>query len=95
MSTADLMIHYAEHFYQNLRKDEHSQDRSWEHCYKAFHDARQDPEPDYNYLSLHLAFYLASRGMYRGSSFLTHKDYRIYTPVVQELLESREDCCLD
>ncbi len=30
--------------------------------------------------------------MYRGSSFLTRKDYSIHTPVVQELLESRYDC---
>ncbi len=92
MSTADLVIHYAEQFYQNLRKDEHSQDRSWEHCYKASHDARQVPEPDYDYLSPHLAFYLASWGMYRGSSFLTQKDYRMHSPVVQELLDSRYDC---
>ena len=30
--------------------------------------------------------------MYRGSSFLTRKDYRIHVPVVQELLDSRYDC---
>ena len=92
MSTADLVIHYAEKFYQNLLEDENSQDRYWEHCYKIFHNARQEPEPNYDYLSLHLAFYLASWGMYRGSSFLTRKDYRIHFPVVQELLKSRYDC---
>ncbi len=90
MDTIDPVIHYAEMFYQNLRDDENCQDRSWEHCYKVFHDARQDY--DYDYLSLHLVFYLASWGMYRRSSFLTHKYYRIHIPVVMELLDARYDC---
>lgn len=38
---------------------------------------------------LHLAFYLASWGMYRGSSFLLWKDYRIHTVVVEKLLKNR------
>jgi hypothetical protein len=37
--------------------------------------------------SLHLAFYLASWGMYRGSSFILWKDYRIHIPAIQLLLE--------
>jgi hypothetical protein len=40
-------------------------------------------------LSLHLAFFLASWGMYRGSSFLLQKDYTIHRPVVR-LLRSPE-----
>lgn len=39
--------------------------------------------------SLHLAFYLASWGMYRGSSFLLWKDYKIHTPIVQLLLQKK------
>ena len=38
---------------------------------------------------LHLSFYLASWGMYRGSSFLLWKDYRIHTDVVEKLLENK------
>lgn len=44
-----------------------------------------------DYLSLQLAFYLASWGMYRGSSFLLQKDYKIYIPVVEEVLKSKYD----
>ena len=53
--------------------------------------ARHQDNPDVDYLSLQLAFYLASWGMYRGSSFLLQKDYRIHIPVVKELLKSKYD----
>ena len=51
-----------------------------------------DTAPDYDYLSLQLAFYLASWGMYRGSSFLLQKDYKVHVPVVEELLKPQYDC---
>ena len=35
-------------------------------------------------MSLQLAFYLASWGMYRGSLFLLQKDYKVHIPVVKE-----------
>ena len=57
-----------------------------------FRDARTDPSPDCDYLSLHLAFYLASWGMYRGSSFLLQKDYKVLVPVVEEILKPEYDC---
>ena len=43
-------------------------------------------------MSLHLAFYLASWGMCRGSSFLLQKDYKVLVPVVEEVLKSEYDC---
>ncbi len=39
---------------------------------------------------LHLSFYLASWGMYRGSSFLLWKDYLIHREVVKKLLENKD-----
>ncbi|VEJ05791.1 Uncharacterised protein [Campylobacter lari] len=33
-----------------------------------------------------LSFYLASWGMYRGSSFLLRYDYKIYKTILEELL---------
>ena len=38
---------------------------------------------------LHLAFYLASWGMYRGSSFILQKDYTIFKKIVQEILKEK------
>ena len=41
---------------------------------------------------MQLSFYLASWGMYRGSSFLLQKDYKVHEPVVKELLSSKYNC---
>ena len=92
MDAIDELIDAAQTFYADARRDENGRSRSWEHCYRVFRDARTDPSPDYDYLSLHLAFYLASWGMYRGSSFLLQKDYKVLSPVVEEVLKPEYDC---
>ena len=91
MDTVDLIIKSSTDFYDELKSDENARYRSWEHCYSHFMMARGNEDIDYDYLSLQLAFYLASWGMYRGSSFLLQKDYRIHIPVVKELLSEKYD----
>ena len=91
MDTVDLIIKSSMEFYNDLKADENGRYRSWEHCYSHFIKARESKEVDYDYLSLQLAFYLASWGMYRGSSFLLQKDYRVHVPVVKELLNKKYD----
>lgn len=88
----DLVIKAANTFYETMSNDENGRFHSWEHCYKCFYDARTGSSHDDDYLSLQLAFYLASWGMYRGSSFLLQKDYKVHIPVVKELLKSDYDC---
>ena len=92
MEAIDELISAAQAFYDDARANENGRSRSWEHCYRVFRDARSNPSPDCDYLSLHLAFYLASWGMYRGSSFLLQKDYKVLTPVVEEVLKPEYDC---
>ena len=92
MEAIDELISAAQTFYEEARRDENGRSRSWEHCYRVFRDARTDPSPDCDYLSLHLAFYLASWGMYRGSSFLLQKDYKVLVPIVEEILKVDYDC---
>ena len=92
MELIDELISAAQTFYDDARANENGRSRSWEHCYRVFRDARTDPSPDYDYLSLHLAFYLASWGMYRGSSFLLQKDYKVHTPIVEKILKPEYDC---
>ncbi len=94
MNTVDLIIRSATTFYDDMKADENGRYRSWEHCYKCFYDARNESEADYDYLSLQLAFYLASWGMYRGSSFLLQKDYKVHIPAVKEIMEDKYDCLL-
>ena len=72
-------------FYLQLETDNHHRYKSWEHCYQYF---MQD-DIDIDTACLHLAFYLASWGMYRGSSFLLWKDYLIHRKVVKHLMKNR------
>ena len=92
MEAIDELISAAQTFYDDARATENGRSRSWEHCYRVFRDARTDPSPDCDYLSLHLAFYLASWGMYRGSSFLLQKDYKVLVPIAEEILKPDYDC---
>ena len=91
MDTVDLIIKSSTEFYNDLKSDENGRYRSWEHSYSHFMNARGRNDVDYDYLSLQLAFYLASWGMYSGSSFLLQKDYRVHISVVKELLSEKYD----
>lgn len=91
MSSVDLIIESSMKFYNDLKADKNGRYRSWKHCYSHFIKARKSKEVDHDYLSLQLAFYLASWGMYRGSSFLLQKDYKVHIPVVKELLKNKYD----
>ena len=98
--TAKSVIDAAKRYYLVTQNDKNGRYRSWEHCYAQFAKARKEHETDYDQLSLHLAFYLASWGMYRGSSFLLQKDYKVHIPAVQEILRKKYDSlfgmrCLD
>ena len=92
MEAIDELISAAQTFYDDARVNENGRSRSWEHCYRVFRDARTDSSPDYDYLSLNLAFYLASWGMYRDSSFLLQKDYKVLSPIVEKVLKPEYDC---
>lgn len=73
--------------YIKLEKEPNHRYRSWEHCFLAFSDKKDVTDnKTIDYLSLHLAFYLASWGMYRGSSQLLQNDYKIHIPVVKIIL---------
>jgi len=60
--------------------------RSWEHCYSFFRKHGRDGIiVSRDEAALQLAFYLASWGMYRGSSFLLKYDYTIHLPAIERL----------
>jgi len=58
--------------------------KSWEHCFTAFAS-----ETEEDHLALHLGFYLASWGMYRGSSGLLQKNYKIHIEAVSIIKSER------
>ena len=92
MSDIKEIIDKGLKFYNKLREDENGRYRSWEYCYKVFNDAHnsQNINDEYiDYLCLHLAFYLASWGMYRGSSFLLQKDYKVHKDAIKVILDNK------
>lgn len=56
----------------------HGRYKSWEHCYNKF-----NKWDDVDNLAINLGFYLASWGMYRGSSFLLYNDYTVLNKIVE------------
>lgn len=57
---------------------------SWDICYEKFQNTTNN-----DLLSLHLAFFLASWGMYRGSSQLLQNNYLIHKEAVQIILSKQ------
>lgn len=76
-------------FYNSLEGFADHRYRSWEHCYNFFKKIRNKgniSSEEQDLAQLHLAFYLASWGMYRGSSFILQKDYTIFNKIVKIIL---------
>jgi len=85
-----LPLKSLEDFYDKLVNHNNDRFRSFEHCFLFFNGLSSNlNNEDAERAMLHLGFYLASWGMYRGSSFLLQKDYMIYEPIVLKLLNSK------
>ncbi len=77
-------------YHHGIESDEHHRYRSWEHCYAFFR--RTPPASLMNQretAALQLGFYLASWGMYRGSSFLLQRAYTVHLDVVDCLAQPK------
>lgn len=83
----DKAIESIRKFHGTSVEGTHTRFRSWEYCYKAFRENRNNPDK-IDYLSLHLAWFLASWGMLRNS-FLLNMDYQVHFPVVQVIISGR------
>lgn len=66
---------------------------SWRKCYEYFQSIYLKCNGNDDVAALHLGFYLASWGMYRGSTFLLQNDYSIHDGVIQILKESKHNIC--
>ena len=71
--------------------------KSWEWCHYQFLNLKdkylvsssEQQNEIADFLALHLGFYLASWGMYRGSSYLLQRDYKTHIPVVKMILNKK------
>ena len=79
------MIDTVLKYIQPATNDSNHRFKSWEHCYKAFSENN-----NHDTLALNLAFYLASWGMYRGSSGLLWKDYKVHIPAIEIIKKFNE-----
>ena len=80
-------------FQKETEVEDYSRYNSWKYCYKVFGDRTRHNDTDY--LALHLGFYLASWGMYRGSAGLLQKDYKIHIEAVDIILSYTNLRCDD
>jgi hypothetical protein len=72
-----------EKYITSIVEDPYHRYRSWDHCFRAFSLSEES-----EIHVLELAFYLASWGMYRGSSGLLQKNYLIHKGAVDILLSN-------
>lgn len=89
----DELIKAGEQF-ENDSIDEFSRYKSWEFCYERFRDSEiynGDENKKTDELAIHLSLYLASWGMYRGSTFLLNKNYTINKKIVEEILKFKQN----
>lgn len=75
-------------------KDPMDRYNSWKYCFRFFQQLKIHPaffkkKLTNNVACLHLGFYLASWGMYRGSSFLVKKSFLIHRRPIKELLKMK------
>ena len=85
----------VEHFY-NTTSEYETRYNSWVQCYNFFKILKKNHPNgiDENHHSIddacvRLGFYMASWGMYRGSSFLLQNDYTIYKKIIPILLNTK------
>ncbi len=81
------IMNQIDNFIGEINDNSNHRFKSWEYCHNIFHNIftkyNSLTEEDEDYLALHLGFYLASWGMYRGSSFLLQSyDYKIHKNAV-------------
>lgn len=76
-------------YHGDLLGDPHHRYRSWEHCYSYFRQTNpRELAAQKEVAALQLGFYLASWGMYRGSSFLLRHAYTVHVPVIDLLTDA-------
>ena len=73
-----------EKYVESIQSDKYHRYGSWDICHEAFYTIANDANH-----ALHLAFYLASWGMYRGSSGLLQKNHIIHEKAVDILLQQK------
>lgn len=86
---------YINDFCDDMRSSNTHRYKSWEHCFNFFKENHRNILENQDLLelaSLQLSFYLASWGMYRGSTFLLQNDFKINIPIVKIICHQQYSC---
>jgi len=88
-NVSEIIVSYID----NVNNNSDHRYKSWEHCFYFFKDLRNGSADEslIDAAALHLFTYLASWGMYRGSSFLLQKDYKVHIPIIKIILNKKYD----
>ncbi|MFK4528050.1 hypothetical protein ABIF90_006031 [Bradyrhizobium japonicum] len=84
MDHSDIPKRIATYFGKISAESNHRY-RSWEHCFRFFRAGRNEIRSNLDVAAVQLGFYLASWGMYRGSSFLLQRDYTVHKRTIEVL----------
>ena len=79
----------VEYFIRTEHTLEEGRHKSWEYCFNFFNTRPCIADSDLDQASLMLAFYLASWGMYRGSSFLLQYTYTVHKGALRIVFDPR------
>lgn len=96
MKDINDFLEYVGTYWNETQKNNFSRYMSWEHCYEHFQETYSKviagetvDKYEMDSLALWLAWYLASWGMYRGSSGLLNHSYEVHRKVIALLLDKR------
>jgi hypothetical protein len=78
------ILNTIEKYLSGITSDEFHRYKSWDNCFKAYSVSKQS-----DIHALELAFYLASWGMYRGSSGLLQKNHMVHNGAVSILFSKQ------
>jgi len=86
----EKIIKSGKQLINKMHEDKNCSNRSWEHCYSEFlkYKGKKLTDNSKDQLCLHLACYMASFGMYRASTKLQEKDYKVQVAAVEELMKN-------
>lgn len=84
IKTDRSILTQTDKYLSGITADKYHRYKSWDNCFKAFSDSKQN-----EIQVLELAFYLASWGMYRGSSGLLQKNHLIHKGAVNILFSEK------
>ena len=97
MPDSKCLENTIEEFFKDMKtenKEAYHRDSSFDYCYNYFFKYRKDPsklkeKKNLGVSCMYLGFYLASWGMYRGSTAVFNYNSKIYEPIIKEIAEDK------